>query len=74
MPLGAAIGSGGGLQTHALVALIVRDSSVPVGITRMSASSRTTVGRYGTHGVATNWQFDVCDDRSMTEVCVALRR
>jgi len=30
MPLGAAIGSGGGLQTRAMLALIVRESGIPV--------------------------------------------
>ncbi|MCX6179048.1 MAG: 2-iminoacetate synthase ThiH [Chlorobiales bacterium] len=50
-----------------------RDGMAGLGITRMSIESRTTVGGY--HDTETNekGQFDVSDNRSISEFCTALR-
>jgi 2-iminoacetate synthase len=49
-----------------------RDGMAGVGINRMSAASRTTVGGYAAP-VESGRQFDVKDGRNVEEVCGALR-
>ena len=49
-----------------------RDGLAGVGINRMSAGSRTTIGGYG-HAAADEGQFVVSDGRSVEQVCAMLR-
>lgn len=51
-----------------------RDGMAGVGVTKMSAASRTTVGGYGAEGAETDGQFLVDDDRDVAEFCGMLRR
>lgn len=51
-----------------------RDGMAGIGINRMSAGSRTTVGGYADGGDPCGGQFDVEDRRSAAEVAAALRR
>ncbi|MBU4461287.1 MAG: 2-iminoacetate synthase ThiH [Verrucomicrobia bacterium] len=51
-----------------------RDGIAGIGITRMSAGSRTTVGGYADGGTRCGGQFDVEDRRTATEVAATLRR
>lgn len=51
-----------------------RDGMAGVGVTKMSAASRTTVGGYGADGTETDGQFLVDDDRGVAEFCGMLRR
>lgn len=53
-------------------AAMLRDNMATLGVTTMSAASRTEPGGYYTYPEALE-QFDVCDSRSATEVEVALR-
>ncbi|MBO5044973.1 MAG: 2-iminoacetate synthase ThiH [Alistipes sp.] len=53
-------------------AAILRDNMATLGVTTMSAASRTEPGGYYTYPEALE-QFDVCDSRSATEVEAALR-
>ncbi len=46
---------------------VLRDHLLPLGITRLSAGSRTTVGGY-LHEVAAEQQFEVQDHRSLAEM------
>jgi 2-iminoacetate synthase len=50
-----------------------RDGMAGLGITKMSAGSRTTVGGYGGTGAKTEGQFRVSDQRSVPEICEMLR-
>lgn len=51
-----------------------RDGMAGLGISKMSAGSRTTVGGYGGTEPATEGQFQVSDERSVPEICAMLRR
>ncbi len=59
------------LSTRECAAL--RDGLAGVGISRMSAASRTTVGGYAAGAAATAGQFDVNDDRAVAPFCAMLR-
>jgi thiazole synthase ThiGH ThiG subunit len=90
MPLGAAIGSGRGLAQFICAFRIClpdvplalstresprfRDGIAGIGISRMSAASRTTVGGYRAAPPPGRGQFDVSDTREVEAVCAALRR
>ena len=50
-----------------------RDGMAGLGITKMSAGSRTTVGGYGGAASKTEGQFRVSDNRSVPEICEMLR-
>lgn len=50
-----------------------RDGMAGVGISRMSAASRTTVGGYTGAPVSDCGQFEVSDGRSVTKVCEMLK-
>lgn len=51
-----------------------RDSMTGLGVTKMSAGSRTSPGGYlDEHGAGAEGQFDVCDGRSVEEVAAAIR-
>jgi len=50
----------------------LRDRIFPLGITVMSAGSRTNPGGYGNLDIADS-QFDVVDERSPDEISVMLR-
>ncbi|MEI8032634.1 MAG: 2-iminoacetate synthase ThiH [Chlorobiaceae bacterium] len=50
-----------------------RDGMAGLAITRMSIASRTTVGGYDDPESAEKGQFDVSDDRTAEEFCLALR-
>ncbi len=50
-----------------------RDGMAGVGICKMSAGSRTTVGGYGDNAVSVERQFDVSDDRDVPAFCAMLR-
>lgn len=50
-----------------------RDGIAGVGISKMSAGSRTTVGGYRAHSESPDGQFHVNDPRGVGEVCAALR-
>jgi len=50
-----------------------RDGMAGVGISRMSAASRTTVGGYTGAPVADHGQFEVSDSRGVTAICEMLR-
>jgi len=50
-----------------------RDGMAGLGISKMSAGSRTTVGGYGGAEPATEGQFQVGDKRSVPEICAMLR-
>lgn len=50
-----------------------RDGMAGIGICKMSAGSRTTVGGYRAHVESPDGQFHVNDPRSVEEVCAALR-
>ena len=50
-----------------------RDGMAGIGITRMSAGSRTTVGGYAGGRGDTGGQFDVSDTRDVAAVCDMLR-
>lgn len=51
-----------------------RDSLIPLGITTLSAESRTQPGGYAVDADAALEQFSVDDARSVTEVAAAIRR
>jgi 2-iminoacetate synthase len=44
-----------------------------LGISKMSAGSRTTVGGYGEAEPTTDGQFQVSDQRGVPEICAMLR-
>lgn len=50
-----------------------RDGMAGLGISKMSAGSRTTVGGYGAAESMSEGQFEVSDKRSVPEVCTMLR-
>jgi 2-iminoacetate synthase len=50
-----------------------RDGMAGLGISKMSAGSRTTVGGYAEHEPQRDGQFEVNDDRSVDEIVAALR-
>ena len=50
-----------------------RDGMAGLGISKMSAGSRTTVGGYGEAEPMTEGQFEVSDKRSVPDVCAMLR-
>ncbi|HEG43752.1 MAG TPA: 2-iminoacetate synthase ThiH [Phycisphaerales bacterium] len=50
----------------------LRDKLMPLGITRMSAGSRTEPGGYSEHGKAVE-QFQISDDRTPAEVAKVIR-
>jgi 2-iminoacetate synthase len=50
-----------------------RDGMAGLGISKMSAGSRTTVGGYGGTEPKTEGQFQVSDRRSVPEICAMLR-
>jgi 2-iminoacetate synthase len=50
-----------------------RDGMAGLGISKMSAGSRTTVGGYGGQEPTTGTQFQVSDERSVPEICAMLR-
>lgn len=50
----------------------LRDNLIPLGITRMSAGSKTTVGGYGEDN-GSGEQFDISDDRTVEEMDAAIR-
>lgn len=49
-----------------------RDGMAGLGVNRMSAASKTTVGGYSAPSEATG-QFDIDDDRSVDKICAMLR-
>lgn len=49
-----------------------RDGMAGLGINKMSIASKTTVGGYGDQG-SQEGQFDVSDDRTLSEFCAMLR-
>jgi len=49
-----------------------RDGTAGVGITRMSAASRTTVGGYAAEDDTAGGQFDISDERDVQEICSVL--
>lgn len=51
----------------------IRDHALPLGVTKISAASRTTVGGYALHECK-NSQFDVMDRRSVEEIVVMLKQ
>jgi 2-iminoacetate synthase len=51
----------------------LRDGLAGLGISKMSAASRTTVGGYDDGESATRGQFDVSDERDVETVCAMLR-
>ncbi len=51
----------------------LRDGLAGVGISKMSAASRTTVGGYGEQTEGAIGQFEVCDNRDVAAVCASLR-
>lgn len=51
-----------------------RDGMAGVGISRMSAASRTSVGGYSTSSKDTGRQFDTSDQRDVTVFCDAIRQ
>lgn len=51
----------------------LRDHLMPLGITQMSAGSKTAPGAYGQHKEA-GCQFEISDDRPTPEVAQAIRR
>jgi 2-iminoacetate synthase len=50
----------------------LRDNLIPLGITRMSAGSKTTVGGYGEDN-GSGEQFDISDERTVEEMDAAIR-
>ncbi len=50
-----------------------RDGMAGLGISKMSAGSRTTVGGYDGAEPSTGGQFQVCDERGVPEFCAMLR-
>ncbi len=50
-----------------------RDGMAGLGISKMSAGSRTTVGGYGGGVAATEGQFRISDERGVPEICAMLR-
>ncbi len=50
----------------------LRDNLIPLGVTRMSAGSVTTVGGYGQPGGGHTPQFEIDDERSVAEVARAI--
>jgi 2-iminoacetate synthase len=50
-----------------------RDGMAGLGVSKMSAGSRTTVGGYGGAEPKTEGQFQVGDERSVPEICAMLR-
>ncbi|MCR4308750.1 MAG: 2-iminoacetate synthase ThiH [Deltaproteobacteria bacterium] len=50
-----------------------RDGMAGLGISKMSAGSRTTVGGYGGGEPTTEGQFRISDERSVPEICAMLR-
>lgn len=50
----------------------LRDNLIPLGITRMSAGSKTTVGGYGEDN-GSGEQFEISDGRSVEEMDIAIR-
>jgi len=51
-----------------------RDGMAGLGISKMSAASRTTVGGYRETGGSAESQFAVSDDRGLDPICTALRK
>lgn len=51
-----------------------RDHIMPLGVTSMSAGSRTEPGGYATYADEALEQFEVCDSRTPREVAEAIRR
>ena len=51
----------------------LRDNLIPLGITQMSAGSKTSPGGYVTHPESTE-QFEIEDTRSPEEVCAVIRK
>ncbi|GAB4334373.1 MAG: 2-iminoacetate synthase ThiH [Calditrichia bacterium] len=60
------------LSTRESAAL--RDNLLPLGITRLSAESKTTVGGYAAAAEESVGQFEVSDNRSMEQILETLRR
>jgi 2-iminoacetate synthase len=51
-----------------------RDHMVDLGVTSMSAGSKTNPGGYGTYSKSeSQGQFEICDDRSLEQVQAAIR-
>jgi 2-iminoacetate synthase len=50
-----------------------RDGMAGVGVSKMSAASRTTVGGYTSEQATDNGQFEVSDDRGVKEICQELK-
>jgi 2-iminoacetate synthase len=50
-----------------------RDGMAGLGVSKMSAGSRTTVGGYGGREPKTEGQFQVGDERSVPDICAMLR-
>ena len=51
----------------------IRDHALPLGVTKISAASRTTVGGYALHQ-CNDSQFDVMDRRSVGEIVEMLKQ
>lgn len=51
-----------------------RDNLLPLGITRMSAGSKTVVGGYSDSEISEIPQFDISDNRSVTETISMIRQ
>lgn len=52
----------------------LRDKLLPLGVTRLSAGVRTTVGGHRPGAKTGGAQFDISDERSVAEICAALAR
>lgn len=52
----------------------LRDNLVPLGVTTMSAGSRTTVGGYASEADASTGQFSIADERPLAEIKQMLLR
>jgi 2-iminoacetate synthase len=51
----------------------LRDAMLPLGITKLSAGSLTSVGGYDENSKVGSEQFEIADDRSVSEVAEVLR-
>lgn len=62
-----------GINISTREAADLRDNLIGLGVTKMSAESKTTVGGYA-EIKNTSSQFEICDDRSLEDVVLSIRR
>ncbi len=60
-----------GITLSTREAAAFRDNMISLGVTNMSAGSKTNPGGYG--GSESEGQFEICDDRSVEEILSAIR-